>query len=65
MVLFKFCLWTVAKQAFVYAPLFGVTLNNIDMIGIMKASSKKGKIGYDCDRDTTVQSEQQGVRKFK
>jgi hypothetical protein len=56
---------TVAKQAFVYAPLFGVTLNNIDMIGIMKASSKKGKIGYDCDRDTTVQSEQQGVRKFK
>ncbi|KAL3817672.1 hypothetical protein ACHAXA_002821 [Cyclostephanos tholiformis] len=48
---------TVAKQAFVYAPLFGVTLKNVDMLGIMKASSKRRKTGYDCDRNSTVQSE--------
>jgi hypothetical protein len=41
---------TVAKQAIVYAPLFGVTIKNTNMIGIMMSSSEKSKIGNDCDR---------------
>jgi hypothetical protein len=56
---------TVAKQAFVYAPLFGVTTYNFDLIGMMMSSSKKRTIVYEYDRETKVLSKKQGMEKLK
>ena len=64
-VIFLAIVRTVAKQAFVYAPIFGVTINNVDMIGMMMSSSKKRTVAYDYDRKTTVLSKQQGMEKLK